>query len=71
MPARLNRMIREPAEIKSDEKGRVNIPLGPVTVAGLAYEGSVGAFSQDEGGLPRRAEAAKRRCGHERAKPLF
>ncbi|WP_281154920.1 hypothetical protein [Streptomyces sp. HYC2] len=54
-------MIREPTEIKIDEHGRVQLPLGLLAEAGLAPESSVVAFSQGDGRIVlRRAEDAMR-----------
>jgi bifunctional DNA-binding transcriptional regulator/antitoxin component of YhaV-PrlF toxin-antitoxin module len=54
-------MIREPAEIKIDENGRIELPLGLLAEAGLSTESSVVAFSQGDGRIMlRRAEDAMR-----------
>lgn len=61
MPVRLGRMIREPTEIKIDEHGRIELPLGLLAEAGLSPGSSVVAFSQGDGRIVlRRAEDAMR-----------
>jgi bifunctional DNA-binding transcriptional regulator/antitoxin component of YhaV-PrlF toxin-antitoxin module len=61
MPVRLRRMIREPTEIKIDEYGRIELPLGLLAEAGLSPESSVVAFSHGDGRIVlRRAEDAMR-----------
>ncbi|GBQ03658.1 hypothetical protein SSP531S_51330 [Streptomyces spongiicola] len=54
-------MIREPAESKIDEHGRVELPLGLLAEARPAPESSVVAFSQGDGRIMlRRADDAMR-----------
>ncbi|MFF2379326.1 hypothetical protein [Streptomyces sp. NPDC058108] len=61
MIARLRLMIREPTELKIDEYGRVELPLGLLAEAGLSPGSSVVAFSRGDGRIVlRRAEDAMR-----------
>ncbi|MFE7032174.1 hypothetical protein ACFU9Y_17830 [Streptomyces sp. NPDC057621] len=60
-------MLREPAEIRVDDRGRVELPLGLLAEAGIAPGSGLLAFSDGDGRIMlRRAEDAMRdllECG--------
>ncbi|MFC7308455.1 hypothetical protein ACFQVC_30075 [Streptomyces monticola] len=52
-------MLREPAELRIDDQGRVELPLGLLAEAGLAPGAGLVAFSDGDGRIVlRRAEDA-------------
>ncbi|MET8218814.1 MULTISPECIES: AbrB/MazE/SpoVT family DNA-binding domain-containing protein [Streptomyces] len=54
-------MLREPAELRVDDQGRVELPLGLLAEAGIAPGTDVVAFSEGDGRIVlRRAEDAIR-----------
>ncbi|MER6132176.1 AbrB/MazE/SpoVT family DNA-binding domain-containing protein [Streptomyces sp. Alt3] len=54
-------MIREPAELRVDDSGRVEIPLGLLAEAGISPGTELLAFSDGDGRIVlRRAEDAVR-----------
>ncbi|MFD5790593.1 hypothetical protein ACFWH1_28720 [Streptomyces sp. NPDC127037] len=54
-------MIREPAELRIDDQGRVELPLGLLAESGLSPGASLLAFSDGDGRIVlRRAEDAVR-----------
>jgi bifunctional DNA-binding transcriptional regulator/antitoxin component of YhaV-PrlF toxin-antitoxin module len=54
-------MLREPAELRIDEHGRVEIPLGLLAEAGMSPGIGVVAFSEGDGRIVlRRADDAVR-----------
>lgn len=54
-------MIREPAELRVDDSGRVEIPLGLLAEAGISSGTELLAFSDGDGRIVlRRAEDAVR-----------
>jgi bifunctional DNA-binding transcriptional regulator/antitoxin component of YhaV-PrlF toxin-antitoxin module len=54
-------MLREPAELRVDDQGRVELPLGLLAEAGIAPGTDVVAFSEGDGRIVlRRADDAIR-----------
>ncbi|MFH0243164.1 hypothetical protein ACGRHY_12165 [Streptomyces sp. HK10] len=54
-------MLREPAELRVDDQGRVELPLGLLAEAGVAPGSDLVAFSDGDGRIVlRRAEDAAR-----------
>ncbi|MGW6769339.1 hypothetical protein ACWGBX_02845 [Streptomyces sp. NPDC055037] len=54
-------MLREPAEIRVDDRGRVELPLGLLAEAGIAPGSGLLALSDGDGRIMlRRAEGAMR-----------
>ncbi|MFI8204857.1 hypothetical protein [Streptomyces sp. NPDC085937] len=54
-------MLREPAELRVDDQGRVELPLGLLAEAGIAPGSDLVAFSEGDGRIVlRRAEDAAR-----------
>ncbi|MEV8126212.1 AbrB/MazE/SpoVT family DNA-binding domain-containing protein [Streptomyces sp. NPDC085944] len=54
-------MLREPAELRVDDQGRVELPIGLLAEAGIAPGADLLAFSDGDGRIVlRRAEDAMR-----------
>lgn len=54
-------MLREPAELRVDDHGRVELPIGLLAEAGIAPGSALLAFSDGDGRIVlRRAEDAMR-----------
>ncbi|MTE20156.1 hypothetical protein F0L17_13760 [Streptomyces sp. TRM43335] len=52
-------MLREPAELRVDDQGRVELPIGLLAKAGIAPGAALVAFSDGDGRIAlRRAEDA-------------